>query len=153
MNYPYTDATLMYAATARCALCNAGLAYPLDPKDAFELGAWVCSSTLKGAEDPLLLHTRLPFAFWKVREETSINNYGSHTTRPEGTQCLTVGHFSCPNCTCHWHSQPYSACGKSHHEFSGPCPACGYAVGADGLYSSSEGEPIDSRYGHVVLFT
>ncbi len=145
----YTDFDLLYAATDRCR-CGAGLAYPLDPDKAFELRAWVCSDYLKdqarGGN-----HDKLPFAFWKVREETSINNHGGATTRPAGTVCRTVGTATCPQCGHKWESEPYDACGLGHHWFSGPCPQCGYAVGGEGVWRSDEGESIQHRFRDVVL--
>lgn len=35
----FTDKELLYAATAECAACGAGMAYPLDPEKAWELRA------------------------------------------------------------------------------------------------------------------
>lgn len=124
------DTDLLYAAEGRCQ-CGAGLAHPLDHKKAFRIRAWQCSAMLKGAEGE---HDSYPFAFYKIREETSINNYGGHTTRPPGTVARTVGHAVCPACQHEWESEPYSACGAGHHWFSGPCPACGYAVGGAGTW-------------------
>src|SRR5688500_19640189 len=112
----YTDLELEYAATGRCR-CGAGLAHPLDPQDAFAIGSWVCSEVLKGA--PLGEHESLPFAYWKVREESSINNLGNLTTRPAGTRCMTQGEATCPKCETTWQSEPYLAGGLSHHWFCG----------------------------------
>lgn len=144
-----TDTELLYAATRRC-WCGAGLAYPLDSKLALKIRAWTCSAVLK-EEVPDGGHDRFPFAFYKIREETSINNEGAHTTRPPGTVCLTVGKALCPKCGHQWQSEPYDACGRGHHWFSGPCPSCGYAVGAEGIWRGDEGEPIEHRYANVVL--
>lgn len=149
----FTDFELLYAATARCSNCNAGLAYPHRPSEIHPRpSAWICSRVLKG-EVPAREHTSLPFVFWKVREETSINNMSGQTTRPEGTVALTVGHACCPVATCRkrWKSEPYAAPGLSHHWQPGPCPDCGYAVGAHGSYSSTEGKPIDTRFEDVVF--
>lgn len=147
-----TDTGLLYSAAARCR-CGAGLARPLDNALAMELRAWICSAVLKG--DPADLdngdHDRLPFPFYRVCEETSINNDGAHTTRPAGTIARTVGNATCPQCRHAWVSEPYSACGLQHHWFSGACPACGYAVGDSGVYRSGEGHPIETRYSDVVL--
>lgn len=151
----YTDKELTYAATGRCK-CGAGLAYPLDyPLDtdeALKLGAWVCSKVLKG-EALADQHDHLPFAFWKVREETSINNASGATTRPEGTVALIVGYATCPKCHWKWKSKPQKACGLNHHWFSGPCPECGYAVGGAGTHSSDEGPSIEHRYKKIVIET
>ena len=144
-----TDKDLLYAATSRCR-CGAGLAYPLDHDKAWEIHAWVCSAALKG-ETEGKEHDIYYWAMYKVREETSINNDGGRTTRPNGTIALTVGKATCPKCQHTWESEPYSACGLSHHWFSGPCPKCGYAVGATGTWKTGEGEPIEKRYRDVVL--
>lgn len=145
-----TDFDLLYAATGRCR-CGAGLAHPQDHKAAMQLRAWVCSKVLKGEAELSDGHERLGFAFYKVREENSINNRLGATTRPAGTVCMTVGTAKCPKCQYVWESKPYSACGLPHHWFGGPCPQCGYAVGAEGRWSTTEGEPIERRYRDVVL--
>lgn len=142
------DKDLLYAATGRCR-CGAGLAYPLDHDKAWEIQAWVCSAVLKGETEGK--HDSYHWAFYKIREETSINNNGGRTTRPEGTVALTVGRATCPKCQQIWESEPYNACGLSHHWMPGPCPNCGYAVGAGVSWRSDEGEPIDKRYRDVVL--
>lgn len=144
-----TDKELLYSATARCN-CGAGLAYPLDHDKAMKLRAWVCAEVLKGTAEGDK-HDAFPFAFYKVREETSINNHGGDTTRPAGTVARTVGQATCPKCHTTWKSEPYSACGASHHWLSGPCPKCGYAVGSGTTYCTTEGEPIDCRFSDVVL--
>lgn len=144
-----TDKELLYAATVRCK-CGAGMAYPLDHGLAQTFRAWGCSRVLKG-EGTDGGHDNLPFMFWKVREETSINNIGGFTTRPSGTVMRTVGKATCPKCHHAWQSEPYVACGAGHHWFSGPCPSCGYAVGGAGSWSTSEGTPIEKRYTDVVL--
>src|ERR1044071_7365878 len=112
----------MYAATERCR-CGAGLAHPLDHDLAMELHSWVCSAVLKGDVDDVATlqgfaalrgerapgaHDALDFAFFKVREETSINNAGGHTTRPAGTVARTVGKATCPYCGGEWQSEPNS---------------------------------------------
>lgn len=160
-----TDKDLLYAATARCR-CGAGLAYPMDRELSWSIRAWVCSAVLKGeveskANDqtiaalgntaPVGEHDSLPWVFWKVREETSINNRGAYTTRPPGTIARTVGKAKCPTCSHEWQSEPYDARGLSHHWFSGPCPKCGHAIGGGASYSSKDGPPIESRYLDVVL--
>lgn len=144
-----TDKDLLYAATDRCR-CGAGLAYPLDHEEAFKLSAWICSAYLKG-EVTEGMHDSLHWAFYKVREETSINNMGGRTTRPSGTVARTVGKAKCPRCETTWQSEPYDACGQSHHWFSGPCPNCWYAVGSAGTWRTGEGESIEHRYSDVVL--
>ena len=127
-----TDADLLYSATGRCR-CGAGLAYPLDHKAALLLSAWCCSDSLKsGGFEPtsgIPAHDAFPFAFYKIREETSINGDGSHE----------------------WESEPYVACGLGHHWFSGPCPSCGYSAGSAGTWRTGDGEPIKTRYRTVVL--
>jgi hypothetical protein len=150
----FTDTTLLYAATARCN-CGAGLAYPLDSRSAVQMGAWVCSRVLRG-EVPLdeeSRHDRLPFALYKVREETSINNESGATTRPAGSMARTVGRATCPKCQHAWESEPYSACGLGHHWFSGPCPQCAYSNGGDGTgrWATGEVPPIEPRYRDVVV--
>lgn len=148
-----TDVDLLYSATGRCR-CGAGLAYPLDHEDALKLRAWVCSDGLKegrwqdGSIDPD--HDSFPFAFHKIREETSINGNGD-TTRPPGTVARTVGSAICPSCGHEWRSEPYVACGLGHHWFSGPCPGCGYSTDSAGTWKSGDGEPIKTRYHTVVL--
>lgn len=144
----YTDKELIYAATGRCK-CGAGLAHPLNPREALGLNAWKCSAVLKGAH--YADHDTFQFAFYKVREETSINNHGGFTTRPAGTRCLTKGEATCPKCGTWWESEPYNACGLNHHWFSGPCPTCGYAVGGAGSWSSDQGPRIKTRFKNVVV--
>lgn len=166
----FTDSQLLYAATGRCR-CGAGLAYPLDHEHSFKIRAWVCSAVLKGEveapatqalpfglkpEDvdqppPSAVHDAFDWAFYKVREETSIRNAGGYTTRPKGTSAKTIGKATCPKCKREWESEPYVACGLGHHWFSGPCPGCGYAVGGSGSYSSDDGEPIRTGYRDVVI--
>lgn len=147
----YTDKELEYAASARCDSCNAGLAHPLNTKDALGLNAWICSEVLKGnasAES----HAHYPFAFWKIREESSINNRAMVTTRPPGTVCLTQGEATCPKCGTWWEGQPYDARGATNW-FGGSCPTCGYAVGGAGSWRSGEGESISHRYRTIVIDT
>lgn len=144
-----TDFDLIYSATARCQECGAGLAYELDIKRAVQAGAWKCSRAIRGECDEAS-HTMLPFASYKVREESSINNREGCTTRPEGSECLTVGYATCPECKWKWKSEPYKSCGLPHHWFSGPCPECGYSVGGGGSHSSTEGTPIEHFYTEVV---
>lgn len=172
-----TDHELLYAATARCR-CGAGLAYPIDSKLALQLQAWICSAVLKleteekaTGLDPFNRpasvepkHDALDFAFWKVREETSVNNKGGHTTRPPGTIARTVGKATCPKCQSSWQSEPYDATSqqwpdeyngrsylRSGHWMSGPCPHCGHTVGGGTSWNTSDGPPIDKRYSDVVL--
>lgn len=142
----FTDLELFYSATARCR-CGSGLAHPLDHELAFKQRAWNCAAYMRGESAPGD-HDSFDFAYFKIREETSINNSGGHTTRPPGTVCRTVGKATCPKCQYKWQSEPYVACGLGHHWFSGPCPSCGYAV-----YSSKDGEPIETRFSDVVLST
>lgn len=148
-----TDLELMYAATARCK-CGAGLAHPLDTAKAMELRAWVCSKALKGETPKEFrdLHDSYPFAFYKIREETSINNDSGATTRPPGTVARTVGKAHCPNCEHKWESEPYSACGAGHHWDCGPCPKCGNDCGAGLTWSSDDKRPrIETRFSDVVI--
>lgn len=161
----FTDRELLYAATARCR-CGDGLAYPLDHELSMKIRAWVCAAVLRGdvagqatgrdafsAPDPNAEHDAFHWSFWKIREETSINNTGSHTTRPAGTVARTVGKATCP-CGYAWESEPYDAPsprpdGRSHW-MSGPCPKCGLANG--GSCSTKMSEPyIEKRYRDVVL--
>lgn len=144
-----TDKELLYAASARCQ-CRAGLAYPLDHEQARRIGAWKCSRVLKG-EAPDGTHDEYPWAFYKIREETSIRNSGGITTRPHGTICKTVGAAVCPKCQHRWESEPYVACGLSHHWLAGSCPKCSYAVGGEGSWSSEDGPGIVVRYREIVL--
>ncbi len=139
-----TDAELLYSATVRCP-CGEGLAYPLDVAAAMRLRAWVCARALRG-EVESADHAHYDFAFYKVREETSINNAGGHTTRPATTRAYTRGTAQCPKCEHTWESALYSACGAPHHWYSGPCPNCQYAVGAGGSHSSKDGPRIEVRY-------
>lgn len=147
-----TDKDLLYAATSRCQ-CGAGLALPLDHDLSWKLRAWMCSAVLKGESTEGAAHNSYPWAMYKIREETSINNNGGMTTRPAGTVARTVGKAKCPRCEWEWQSEPYDACGQSHHWFSGPCPNCAYAVGSGGVWRTDEGESIDNRYSDVVLET
>lgn len=163
----FKDTELLYAATARCR-CGAGLAYPLEHESAMKIGAWLCSAVLKGEVEapahrqypgylrgkdakPEGEHDAYDWAFYKIREETSIGNDGGRTTRPPGTVAKTVGKATCPNCQHKWESEPYIACDRGHHWFPGDCPSCGYGVGGHGVYRSGEGPSIDARYPHVVL--
>lgn len=163
----FTDRDLLYSATARCR-CGSGLAYPLDPERARDLSAWACARLLRGeipanetygARDfmgavsaPGPDHELFSWAFFKVREETSINNHGGHTTRPPGTIARTVGRAVCGRCQHTWESEPYSACGASRHWVSGPCPNCGNDCGAGNSWSSSDPRPrIEVRLRDVVL--
>ena len=147
----YNDKELLYASLGRCQHCQAGLAYPLDHDDALELAAWLCSAVLKGDVEPEG-HDALPFVFWKVREETSISNTPGRTTRPIGTLAMTVGHAKCGACGHEWESEPYSACGRSHHWFPGACPQCGNDCGGNGTWSSADKRTrIETRYPIVVI--
>jgi len=148
------DLDLLYSATARCR-CGSGLAYkPSD--DHFSAAAfpgkaaWLCSKVLKG-EEPAELHDVFPWAFYKIREDTSINNPSGATTRPPGTTARTIGKATCPKCGTTWESEPYSACGASHHWYSGACPNCGYDVGGAGSWKSGDGKAIETRYHDVFL--
>lgn len=141
----YTDRDLLYSATARC-WCGAGLAYP----SGHNVGAWKCARSLRG-EVPEHEHDSYARIFYKIREETSIRNAGGATTRPSGTVCRTVGAATCPQCQHKWESEPYSACGRSHHWYPGRCPNCGYGVGGQESWSSEEGPAIVVRYRDVVL--
>ena len=76
----FTDSELLYAATDRCR-CGAGLAYPLDHAEARKLGAWVCSAQLKIDAGAPERHESFHWSMYKIREETSINNTGGHSTR------------------------------------------------------------------------
>ena len=145
----YTDKEIEYATTARCQ-CGAGMAYPLDASEAMELAAWHCSAQLKG-EVAGGVHDRLPFAYYKVREETSINNREGLTTRGPNTRALKQGVATCPECSTRWHSEPYCAHELRHHWLSGPCPTCGYDVGGGGAYTSSDGKRIVCLYKTVVV--
>jgi hypothetical protein len=146
----FSATEILFAATARCSRCDAGMAYPLDPEQAHRLRGWMCSAVLTGTLHALG-HDVLPFVFWKVREETSINNGGGHTTRPAGTVARTVGTATCEACKHMWESEPYSACGAGHHWFGGPCPKCGNAVGANGSWAADDGPRVSVRYRDVVL--
>lgn len=146
----YDDTNLEYAATARCK-CGAGLAQPLDSTECLNLAAWICSKVLKGETEPEG-HDSYPFAFYKIREETSINNNGGQTTRPEGTVARIVGKAKCGNCGATWQSEPYIACGQSHHWFPGNCPNCDNDCGGHGHLSSEDKRPrIEAGYHTVVL--
>ena len=148
-----TDLELIYAATARCN-CGAGLAHPLDTAKSFKLRAWLCAKVLKGEvpEAELGQHDSFPFAFYKVREESSINNASGETTRPDGTVLRTVGNAHCNACGHEWKSEPYSACGAYHHWDCGPCPQCGNDCGAGLTWRSDDKRPrIDTRFSSVVL--
>ncbi|OGB47765.1 MAG: hypothetical protein A3F76_08295 [Burkholderiales bacterium RIFCSPLOWO2_12_FULL_65_40] len=118
--------------------------------------ALACSRVLRGdveGESEHGKHDLFDFAFYKVREETSINNHGGHTTRPPETKAYTRGTATCPKCAHTWESALYSACGASHHWPSGPCPNCAYAVGAGLSHCSSEGPAIEVRYRTEVQAT
>lgn len=148
----YEDIDLIYSATARCK-CGAGLAYPTNHDEAFKIAAWVCSFALKNADASPEDHQSFPWFMYKVREETSVNNGGGHTTRPPGTVAKTVGKASCPKCRHKWESQPYSAWERPGHWRPGDCPGCGYAVGGHGVYCSDDGPSIDARFQDVVIRT
>ena len=143
----FTPEELLFAAGARCR-CGAGMAYPMGLGIN---GFWDCSAILMGTASKEIQHSdRLPFALYEVHAETSIRA-GGRTTRPEGTVARTVGSARCPKCHERWESEPYNAPAQGHHWRPGPCPKCGYAVGAGITWSSSEGEPIETRYRDVVL--
>lgn len=144
-----SDEDLLYSATVRCR-CGEGLAYPLDHDLARERKAWACAGFLKRTVTTGD-HDLLPFAFYKIREETSINNTDGHTTRPPGTAAKIIGKAKCPKCNHEWQSDPYSACGASHHWFPCACPECGYDVGGHGVYRSGDDERIETRYYTVVV--
>lgn len=159
----FTDYELLYAAVGRCR-CGAGLAYPLDHDYARELRAWVCSRVLKeetegpayrklpfGADSVEGEHDAFDWAFYKVREESSVNNEGGFTTRPSGTICKEVGMAACPKCQHKWESEPYVAHRLGHHWRSGPCPGCGLDHGGDGCSDSRRGPAIEMRFRHVVV--
>lgn len=174
----WTDEELLYSATARCR-CGAGLAYPLDHDEAMKVRAWCCSVAFKheatrvsdqtrhafaGKNEPRPGdHDTFPWAFFKIREETSVNNDGGHSTRPPGTVALTVGKATCGKCGHAWQSEPYNACGKSHWR-TGPCRRCGNVVGTydergyrrngiddSGSIHGDEGPRVESRFHDVVL--
>lgn len=143
----YTDKQLLYSTTARCK-CGAGLAYPLNHKEALKLRAWVCSEWLKHSDtlNPKE-HESFPFAVYKIREETSINNRGGFTTRPVGTKALTKPEFTCKKCGTWWEGEAYSACALNHHAFS-DCPTCGAKyLNPDGSSSMD----VEGRYHDVVV--
>jgi hypothetical protein len=161
----FKDTELLYAATARCR-CGAGLAYPREHKHAMQLRAWLCSAVLKGeveevatraipfglkSEESTPKHDAFDWAFYKVREETSVNNAGGYTTRPAGTVARTIGMASCPKCKHRWESEPYDASTTGHHWRSGACPGCGLDHGADGCTDSRRGPSIDMRFRDVVI--
>lgn len=159
----FSDHELLYAATGRCR-CGAGLAHPLDHDKALMLRAWLCSRVLKGETDGLAHrltpltgesptgseHDALDFAFWKVREETSVNGDG-RSTRPPGTVARTIGMATCPKCGHKWESEPYDAATIGHHWRSGACPGCGLDHGADGCTDSRRGPAIGMRFRTVVV--
>jgi hypothetical protein len=143
MTKSLTDHDLLYSADHRCR-CGAGLAYPLDTKLSLAIRAWVCSVVLKqdmtqpehldikatcqirahyGATQPEGEHDRYDWAFFKIREETSVNNRHCGTTRPEGTVCRSVAVAKCP-CGNEWQSAPYEA-GRSSHLWEQTCDRCG----------------------------
>lgn len=152
----YTDMQLLYAATSRCR-CGAGLAYPPDtphPHGHRFWGSWDCSRVLKGEPDPAGFegkHESFPWAMYKVREETSVNNAGGYTTRPAGTVALTVGTATCGKCAHTWESAPYNASVQRRHWQTGPCPACGNATGADGSHQSGDGPRIEARFADAIF--
>jgi hypothetical protein len=160
----FTDKELLYAATARCR-CGAGLAYPHDTETALQFRSWICSAVLKGQTDgekayapPFLSivvtegkHDQLPFAFYKVREESSVNNTGGWTTRPPGTICRTVGTAHCPRCDHRWESEPYDAATMHRHWNSGPCPRCTNDNYCGNNRPYEKENRIDQRFRDIVL--
>ena len=153
VSYNFTDMELLYSATARCR-CGAGLAYPLETAHAMKLGAWACSAVLTGAvsgPDEKGKHIAYPWSMYKIREETSVNNVGAHSTRPPGSVARTVCKAKCPRCGRAWSSEPYNAAELGRNAATGPCPSCGYSVGAGHSHNSADGAPIDARFPHVVL--
>jgi hypothetical protein len=81
---PFTEAELLYAATARCK-CGAGFAYPDMP---FAQGFWACSALLisgdRTADEAAKHDPAMPFMFWEVKSESQPSAYGA-TTRPATT--------------------------------------------------------------------
>ena len=75
---PFTDDELVYAASARCEKCNAGLAYP---KQCGGDHQWTCSNVLKciGRDKN---HTALSFIMYEVKSENQPSAMG-RTTRPK----------------------------------------------------------------------
>jgi hypothetical protein len=154
-----TDKDLLYSATGRCR-CGAGLAYPLDHALAMKIRAWVCADMLKGTAEGAVgvhdvfsgipentEHDFLPFAFWKVREETSVNNRGRWSTRPAGTVARTQCQSLCKKCGYRWQGEPYDATASSHRG-NGPCPSCG-ATHEWNRETNDYG--VDERFMDVVL--
>lgn len=74
----FSDADLVYSATARCKLCGAGLAYP---KECGPNHQWTCSNVLKniGTDKG---HEAFPFAFYEIKSENQPSANGA-TTRPK----------------------------------------------------------------------
>jgi hypothetical protein len=143
------EAELLYAATERCH-CGAGRAYPLDYDAARKLKSWVCSRVLKGEADAEG-HDSFHWSFFKIREETSVNNKSASSTRPAGTIARTLAEATCPKCSHEWRFGPYDATGGGSHWLPGNCPGCGYTVGAGGSWDSKDGEPIRVRFTDVVI--
>jgi hypothetical protein len=141
----YTDKELLYAATVRCK-CGAGLAYPLHHNKSWKLNAWICSVVLRG-EAEVTDHDHYPWAFYKIREETSINNRGGFTTRPAGTKALTKGEATCKKCGTWWEGEPYNACGLKTHWHS-DCPTCGEVARFENGASNMN---IEHRFKDVVV--
>lgn len=91
----FTDDELRYAATARCKVCNAGLAYPSPGYP----DAWFCSALLKGEHDKTsdVKHEAYAFIYWSMKSEDDCypNAKGSYrqngiTTRPSKTDSKEV---------------------------------------------------------------
>lgn len=152
MSYSFNDTQLVYTATSRCK-CGAGLAYPRDQREAMKLRGWACSKVLRGETGPedKGQHEIFDWAFFKIREESSINNQGAHSTRPPGTALRTIGMASCPKCGTQWESEPYDAAALGRHWRSGPCPTCGLDHGADGCTDSRRGPAIKWTSRDVVI--
>lgn len=74
----FSDAELIYSATARCQ-CGAGLAYPSD-RNVRGRESWVCSRVLRDGEAESG-HDSYPFAFYEAKSELTPSAHGA-TTRP-----------------------------------------------------------------------
>lgn len=163
----FTVLELLYAASTLCT-CGAGMAYPLDTKEAFKLRAWVCSRVLLGEVEidtsrpdaepnglgPIRRydltgaeHIGLPWWCYSVKSEGQPSAMGA-TTRPAGTHVETEPRGVC-KCGHTWTAALRRSTVEGRQRSAGlDCPKCGAAyLNPDGSTSGA----VDARFRTVVV--